>query len=63
MSESDEGGSPSSNEDDDDVISNSGDVVAGCRRLPDASTLDYERRLQKIATTGGTCVGKTLLVN
>ena len=33
------------------------------RRLPDASTLDYERRLQKIATTWGMCAGKTLLVN
>ena len=60
MSES--GGSPSSNEDGDDVISNSGDVVAVYRRLPDASTLDYERRLQNIAT-GGMCAGKTLLVN
>ncbi|CAI8043792.1 hypothetical protein GBAR_LOCUS24299 [Geodia barretti] len=29
-----------------------GDVVASCRQLPDASTLDYERRLQKIATIG-----------
>ena len=49
---SEDGGvSPSS--DDDDVVSTAGDVVASCRRLPDASTLDYERRLQKIATTGG----------
>ena len=29
------------------------DVVAGCHRLPDAATLDHERRLQRIATTGG----------
>ncbi|CAI8032403.1 RRP15-like protein [Geodia barretti] len=48
---SEDGGvSPSS--DDDDVVSTAGDVVASCRQLPDASTLDYERRLQKIATTG-----------
>ena len=51
---SEDGGvSPSSDDDDDDVVSIAGDVVASCRRLPDASTLDYERRLQKIAITGG----------
>jgi hypothetical protein len=50
---SEDGGvSPSSDDDDDDVVSTAGDVVASCRRLPVASTLDYERRLQKIAITG-----------
>ena len=33
--------------------SDKGDVVAGCQRLPDAAGLEWERRLQRIATTGG----------
>ena len=57
-----EGDLPES-EDDDDVASTAGDVVTGCRRLPDASTLDCERRLQRIATTGGGCgLGHTCFV-
>lgn len=30
-----------------------GNVIAGCRRLPDVSCLEHERKLQRIATTGG----------
>ena len=44
-----EGGSP----DDVTLSTTACDVVAGCHRLPDAATLDHERRLQRIATTGG----------
>ena len=46
-------GGLSSDEDVGSLHSTSGDVVAGCRRLPDVASLDHERRLQRIATTGG----------
>ena len=48
-SEEEEGSFP----DDVSVSTTACDVVAGCHRLPDAATLDHERRLQRIATTGG----------
>ena len=50
--EEEEGKSPD-DDSNDDTSSVAWDVVAGCHRLPDASTLEQERRLQRIATTGG----------
>lgn len=42
-----------SSDEDGDVHSTAGDVVTGCRQLPDVASLDHERRLQRIATAGG----------
>ena len=35
------------------IYSEADNIVRSCHRLPDASSLDDERTLQRIATTGG----------
>ena len=35
------------------IYSEADDIIRSCHRLPDASSLDDERTLQRIATTGG----------
>ena len=56
MMDSESSGEAATDDDDGDgasELSESCGVVAGCRQRPDVACLDHERKLQRVATTGG----------